>query len=100
MSDAKRNSRQETLFPAPRSRAIASTLGVLLVSVLVTAAMPRVLPLNEANSIVLPIILFPVTWTSLFLWTCFDRSMWRAWGILVGLALVSIVLIAQSLGAF
>ena len=90
----------QSLFPAPRSRAVAVTLGVLLVSVLVTAAMPRLMPFNEANSIVLPIILFPLTWLVLFLWTCFDRSIWRAWAVLLALALLSVLLIAQSVGLF
>ena len=55
------NEAKENLFPAPRSRALATTLGVFLVSVLMTAAMPPVLPLSEANSFVLPIVLYPVT---------------------------------------
>jgi len=88
----------DSLFPAPRSRALAATLGAFVVSVLVTTAMPRVLPLSEANSIVLPIVLFPLTWLALFFWVCFDRNMWRTW---VGLALLgagSAGLIARSLG--
>ena len=89
----------ERLFPAPRSRTIAATLGVLVTAVLITAAMPAYLPIGLANSIVLPIILFPVTWLLLFLWVLFDRSMVRAWLVLIALALAHATLIALGLGA-
>lgn len=61
--------------------------------------MPVYLPLNEANKIVLPIILFPVTWLVLFLWVLFERRMWRAWVALIGLAAVHVAIIASGLGA-
>ena len=90
---------EERLFPAPKSRTLAATLGVLVTAVLMTAAMPAYLPIGLANSIVLPIVLFPVTWLLLFLWVLFDRSMIRAWLVLVGLALGHAALIALGLGA-
>ena len=90
---------KERLFPAPRSRVTCATLGVLVAAVLVTAGMPAYLPLGQANNIVLPIILFPLTWLVLFLWVLFARSMLRAWGVIVVLIAVNALVIASEVGA-
>ena len=85
---------EERLFPRPVSRVLAATLGVLLTAVLVTTAMPSYLPAGEANSVVMPIVLFPVTWLLLFFWVLFETRMWRAW---VGLAVLSVANLALIL---
>ena len=91
--------KSQQLFSAPASRVSAATLGVLIAAVIVTAGMPVYLPLNEANKIVLPIILFPVTWLVLFLWVLFERRIWRAWTALLGLVAIHGAIIASGLGA-
>ena len=74
---------QAPLFTRPVARALACTLGVLLTAVLVTTAMPSYLPVERANSVVMPIVLFPVTWLALFLWVLFERRVWLAWLVLL-----------------
>ncbi|MEL7536474.1 MAG: hypothetical protein AAFZ58_11200 [Pseudomonadota bacterium] len=89
----------EPLFPAPRSRVAGATLGVLVAAVVMTAAMPAYLPFGQANSIVLPIIFFPVTWLLLFLWTLFAKRMLLVWASLVVLTVVNALIIANQTGA-
>ena len=57
----------ERLFPSPKSRVLAATIGVLLAAVIITAAMPVYLPLPQASRVAMPIVLFPITWLLLFL---------------------------------
>ena len=61
--------------------------------------MPAYLPASEANSVVLPIVLFPVTWLLLFLWVLFESRMWRAWSVLAVLTIAHAAMIAVGLGA-
>ncbi|MEM7501586.1 MAG: hypothetical protein AAF417_06060 [Pseudomonadota bacterium] len=89
---------KEQVFSAPKSRAAAATLGVLLGAILVTAGMPAWLPFSDANRIVMPIVLFPVTWLLLLFWVSFAKSMLRTW---IGLAIImagNVVLIATTVG--
>lgn len=86
------------LFTRPISRVFAATVGVLLTAVVVTTAMPAYLPIGQASSIVVPIILFPVTWLLLFFWVLFERRMWRAWTGLVVLFAVHLGLILSGVG--
>ncbi|MEO1081153.1 MAG: hypothetical protein AAFY29_16455 [Pseudomonadota bacterium] len=86
------------LFSRPLGRSLAATLGVLLTAVLTTAGMAAYLPLNQANQVVLPIILFPVTWLVLFLWVLLDQRLWRP---LLGLLVLSVghlLLILANIG--
>ncbi|MEO1204505.1 MAG: DUF3649 domain-containing protein [Pseudomonadota bacterium] len=89
---------EERLFSHPVSRVIAATIGVLLTAVLVTTAMPSYLPLEQANSVVMPIILFPVTWLLLLLWVLFEQKLWRAWVGLVLLSALHLGLILSGVG--
>ena len=89
---------KETLFPRPVSRVTAATLGVLVTAVMVTTAMPSYLPLDQASSVVLPIVLFPATWLALFLWVLFESKMWRAWVGLVVLSVSHLALILTGVG--
>ena len=87
-----------TLFTRPISRVLAATVGVLLTAVVVTTAMPSYLPVGQANSVVMPIILFPVTWLLLFFWVLFESRMWRAWAGLVVLFVAHLGLILTGVG--
>lgn len=89
---------RQQLFTRPISRTLAASLGVLVTAVVMTAGMASYLPLSQANQVVLPIILFPITWLCLFLWALLDQKMWRTW---VGLAVLStghLLLILMSIG--
>ena len=88
----------ETLFTRPISRVVAATVGVLLTAVVVTTAMPSYLPVGQANSVVMPIILFPVTWLLLFIWVLFESRMWRAWAGLTALFVAHLGLILTGVG--
>jgi len=75
------------LFSAKKSRLLAATLGVLLTSTLVTAALPAYLPFSQGDTIAGPILLFPFTWVALFLFSLITTSIQRVWG---GLSLLSL----------
>lgn len=89
---------EEQLFGSPRSRVTAATLGVLLTAILVTAAMPAWLPLSDANRIVMPILLFPITWLLLLFWVLFAKSMLKTWAVLMGLMVGNLLLIVATVG--
>jgi hypothetical protein len=90
-------SRQQ-LFTSPVSRTLAATLGVLVTAVVVTAGMASYLPLSQANQVVLPIILFPLTWFGLFIWALLDQKIWRPWAGLFALSAGHLLLILASVG--
>ena len=90
---------KSALFTRPISRVSAATVGVLITAIVMTAGMPVYLPISDANSVVLPIVSFPVTWLLLFLWVCFARRMWRVWSALIVLTAAHAALIAGGLGA-
>lgn len=81
------------LFTHPRSRAWASALGSLVTSVLVTAAAPLYLPFSQTDSIGIPILLFPVTWLALFLYSALAARVDVVWLVLAGLGLSHAALI-------
>ncbi|MEM7707335.1 MAG: hypothetical protein AAF358_17385 [Pseudomonadota bacterium] len=89
---------QDTLFPRPVSRVLAATLGVLITAVLITTAMPVYVPFSQASSVVVPIVLFPVTWLLIFLWVLFEQKMWRAWLGLFALSGLHLGLILSGVG--
>lgn len=89
---------KEQLFDSPRSRVAAATLGVLLSAILVTAAMPAWLPVSDANRIVMPIVLFPVTWLLLLFWVLFAKSMRWTWTVMAGLMVGNLLLIVTTVG--
>ncbi|WP_041523222.1 hypothetical protein [Gilvimarinus agarilyticus] len=89
--------RSSALFSAPKTRLLACILGVLITATLVTAGSATYLPFNEIDRIGVPILLFPVTWSVLFLYAVIANSMWRIWAVLAVLSLVHVGLIYQHL---
>ncbi len=78
---------EATLFSAKGSRLFAATIGVLIASTVLTAAMPAYLPFSLGDTIAGPILLFPFTWVTLFFFTMISSSIWRVWlglGLLTG----------------
>lgn len=71
----------------------------LVAACLVMAGGAIWLPEGEAhvNNLVLPVILFPLLWTALFLYACLDRKLARAYGVMVALVAVNGALIAWHL---
>lgn len=89
--------RTTNLFSAPKSRLLACIAGALLAATLMTAGAATYLPFNEIDRIGVPILLFPVTWTLLFLFSAMSRSIWKVWLGLGLLCLVHAGLIYQHL---
>lgn len=85
------------IFTAVKQRILAATLGVLLVSTLLVAAMPAYLPLGTTDSIGLPIMLFPFFWVGLFFYCFLAKSVWRVWGVLALTSLVHVYVIYSQL---
>ncbi|RZO86281.1 MAG: hypothetical protein EVA65_04955 [Oceanococcus sp.] len=50
------------------------------------------------DNMVFPVVLFPVVWSLLFLYTLLDRRLIRAYVVVLALGLIHAVLIAQQLG--
>lgn len=90
--------KDEVLFGAPKRRAFASTLLVLVVAILVTAGAPLYLPFIQSDSIGVPILLFPVTWFLLFYFSAMAKSIGLVYAVLLVLGIGHFYLIANSLG--
>lgn len=89
--------RAAVLFSAPKNRLFACIIGVLIASTVITAGAATYLPFNEIDRIGVPILLFPITWTALFVFAVMARSILRVWGVLILLTLVHAGLIYQHL---
>lgn len=48
----------------------------------------------QIDNIVVPIVLFPAIWAALFFYACLDRRLGRAWGVIGGLSVAHIALLA------
>ncbi|MBX5460819.1 MAG: hypothetical protein IRZ28_06975 [Steroidobacteraceae bacterium] len=51
----------------------------------------------QINNLVLPIVLFPLLWSALFLYACLDRKLGRAYAIIGALAVVNGLLLSLHL---
>jgi hypothetical protein len=71
----------------------------LIAACLVMAAGALWLPEGRAqvNNLVLPIILFPLLWTALFLYALLDRRLTRAYAVIGALVALNSVLLAWHL---
>ncbi|UTF60604.1 hypothetical protein [Gilvimarinus sp. DA14] len=85
------------LFSSPKLRLLACLLGALIAATLITAGAGIYLPMNEIDRIGVPILLFPVTWTLLFLYAAMVKKLWHAWLLFILLSLVHVGLIYQHL---
>ncbi|MAZ87286.1 MAG: hypothetical protein CL693_06545 [Cellvibrionaceae bacterium] len=88
---------KEPLFSSPLVRTLTAVVGCLLVSVVMTAAMPAYLPFNQGDRIAGPTLLFPFVWLAQFFYTAMSRSIKRVWGVLVLLLISHGLLIVWAL---
>jgi hypothetical protein len=51
----------------------------------------------QVNNLVLPIVLFPLLWTALFLYACLDKKLARAYTIIGALTVANAVLLSLHL---
>lgn len=86
-------SKSEQLFSSPKLRLLACLLGAFIAATLVTAGAGTYLPINEIDRIGVPILLFPVTWTLLFLYAAMAKKLWHAWLLFLLLSLIHIAFI-------
>ena len=86
-----------TLFSSPKNRLFACIIGAFIAAIVVTAGAATYLPFNEIDRIGVPILLFPITWTLLFIFAVMSQSMWKVWAWLSVLTLVHAGLIYQHL---
>lgn len=89
--------RTTVLFSAPKSRLLACIAGALLAATLITAGAATYLPFNDIDRIGVPILVFPVTWTLLFLFCAMTQSIWKVWLGLGLLCLIHVGFIYQQL---
>lgn len=87
------------LFTSRASRIFAAIIGVLVTSTILTAAMPAYLPFAQGDTIAGPILLFPLTWVALFLFSLITTNIWRVWGMLGLLSLSHALIIYFALTA-
>ncbi|MGH1370818.1 MAG: hypothetical protein ACRBBW_02200 [Cellvibrionaceae bacterium] len=85
------------LFSSPITRTLTTVLASLLISVVITAAMPVYLPFNQGDRIAGPTLLFPFLWLGLFVYSATAVSMTRVWTVLGCLLVSHLGLIAWAL---
>lgn len=51
----------------------------------------------DVNNLVLPVVLFPLLWTALFLYACLDSSLLRAYAVIGAVAVGNGILLAMHL---
>lgn len=85
------------IFSSPITRTLTVIFAGLLISVVITAAMPSYLPLNQGDRIAGPTLLFPFIWLALFLYGAMAKSLLRVWSIFASLLISHLGLIAYAL---
>ncbi len=85
------------LFSSPKLRTFACTIGVLIAATVVTGGAAVYLPFGEIDSIGIPILLFPVTWSVLFLLSALIKNIWHVFIFLSSTIAVHIFVIVSHL---
>lgn len=75
-------------FSSPKSRLVAACLMALVTSTITVTGMTTYLPFVVTDKVGIPILLFPFIWTALFIYAYLAKSAWRAWGLMLMLAMV------------
>lgn len=88
---------KEPLFSSPFVRTLTSVVACLLVSIVITAAMPAYLPFNQGDRIAGPTLMFPFIWLALFLYSVMTASILKVWSLLGILLISHAALIAWAL---
>lgn len=72
--------------------------GVLVATVLIMAVMPLWMPEGAAgiDHIVMPVVLFPLIWCLIFLYTCLEENLIRSVAVIAGMILVHTGLVAMA----
>lgn len=78
----------KSIFNHQRARTVLATLGPLLTSIVMIPGMTTYLPVSEADQIIMPILLFPIIWLTLF-FSCYMLSKVRYVVLLLGSIIIS-----------
>ena len=92
----------EVATPAPATpgqrwaRVLLAGPLVLLCSLLLMGVAHLWVPAGRGgvNHIVLPILLYPAIWTTLFFYACFERRIWRGYAVVAGMTVALVVVVA------
>ncbi len=89
---------QARVFSSPRWRTLAVVLVSFITATLITAGASIYLPFGEIDSIGVPILMFPITWTALVLFSALRNPLWQVWAVLGALSVLHVALIFRHLG--
>lgn len=84
-------------FSYLKTRIVAAVFMVLITSTLMIPGMATYLPFHKNDAVGLPILLFPIIWSALFIYCFMETSMKRLWAVLVSLAAIHVVCIYMAL---
>ncbi|MEM9370057.1 MAG: hypothetical protein AAGA26_02750 [Pseudomonadota bacterium] len=72
--------------------------GAFIATILIMAVMPLWMPQGAAkiDHIVMPVVLFPLIWCLIFLYTCLEENLSRSVAVIVGLILVHTGFVASA----
>lgn len=74
-------------FTALKSRNLAGIVMAFVTAVVIIPGMTTYLPFSIGDQIAIPILLFPLIWTGLFLYSYLSEKAWHAWLLMLVLAL-------------
>ncbi len=94
--------KRASVFTALKSRNVAGVLMAFVTCVILIPGMTTYLPLNMADQIAVPILLFPFIWTALCLYSYMAEKAWHPWGVMLALSIshgvLSFLALTGSLG--
>ena len=86
MSEKVENTRT-SVFTSIKSRNFGGVLMAFVTCIVLIPGMTTYLPLNQADQIALPILLFPFIWTGLCIYCYMAKKAWHPWAVMTVLLL-------------
>ena len=93
----QRHAPDNQTFSYLKTRIVAAVFMVLITSTLMIPGMATYLPFHKNDAVGLPILLFPIIWSVLFIYCFMEASMKRLWAVLIALAVIHFVCIYMAL---
>lgn len=78
---------RRSVFTSIKSRNLAGVLMAFITCVILIPGMTTYLPLSQMDQIAVPILLFPLIWTALYLYCYMAEKAWHAWVLMLVLSL-------------
>lgn len=89
--------RQKKTFNAFKNRTFLAIIFTLITSVIMIPGMATYLPFHQNDAVGIPILMFPLIWTALFIYSYMARSVKQVWLVLSALTLIHVVCIYLAL---